>query len=200
MNDNPEIHSRRVARLKLVLPGLAIIVLGLLVIFSRSDNDIIQLAIFDATDSGGSIVLRKPVMRGTTSTDVPYEISAAIAHTQDASKTLINLRNVDAQFEPVDSAPGYFIEAKTGLMNNETGILNLTDGVTYRDDNGLVLVLVDLLYHTTDGTGQTEKPVSGVAPQGTLEASGLQISDAPAVYIFDRVRLTIDPKAARASE
>ena len=200
MNDNPEIHSRRVARLKLVLPGLAIIVFGLLVIFSRSDNDIIQLAIFDGTDSGGSIVLRKPVMRGTTSTDVPYEISAATAHTQDASKTLINLRNVDAQFEPVDSAPGYFIEAKTGLMNNETGILNLTDGVTYRDDNGLVLVLVDLLYHTSDGTGQTEKPVSGFAPQGTLEASGLQISDGPAVYIFDRVRLTIDPKAARASE
>ena len=43
MNDNPEIHSRRVARLKLVLPGLAIFVLGLLVIFSRSGNDIIQL-------------------------------------------------------------------------------------------------------------------------------------------------------------
>ena len=50
MNDNPEIHSRRVARLKLVLPGLAVFVLGLLVIFSRSGNDIIQLAIFDGTD------------------------------------------------------------------------------------------------------------------------------------------------------
>ena len=56
------------------------------------------------------------------------------------------LRDVDAQFEPVGSAPGYVIEAKTGLMNNETGILNSRDGVTYRDDNGLVLVLVDLLY------------------------------------------------------
>ena len=200
MNDNPEIHSRRVARLKLVLPGLAIFVLGLLVIFSRSGNDIIQLAIFDGTDSGGGIVLREPVMRGTSSANVPYEISAATAHTQDASNRLINLRDVDAQFDPVGSAPGYVIEAKTGLMNNETGILNLADGVTYRDDNGLVLVLVDLLYDTSDGTGQTEKPVSGVAPQGTLEASGLQISEAPAVYIFDRARLTIDPKAARAGK
>ena len=200
MNDNPEIHSRRVARLKLVLPGLALIVLGLLVIFSRTENDIIQLTIFDGTDAGGSIVLRKPIMRGTSSANVPFEISAATARAQDASKTLINLRNVDAKFEPVGSAPGYFIDAKTGLMNNETGILNLTDGVTYRDDNGLVLMLVDLLYDTSDGTGQTEKTVSGVAAQGTLEASGLQISEAPAVYIFDRVRLTIDPKAARASE
>ena len=161
---------------------------------------IIQLAIFDGTDSGGSIVLRKPVMRGTSSANVPYEISAATAHTQDASKTLINLRNVDAQFEPVGSAPGYFIEAKAGLMNSETGILNLTDGVTYRDDNGLVMVLVDLLYDTADGTGKTEKPVSGIAPQGRLEASGLQISEAPAVYVFNGVRLTIDPKAARAGK
>ena len=84
-------------------------------------------------------------------------------------------------------------------MNNETGILNLTDGVTYRDDNGLVLVLVDLLYDTSNGPDK-RKTVSGVAPQGTLEASGLQISEAPAVYIFDRARLTIDPKAARASK
>ena len=138
-------------------------------------------------------------MRGTFA-NVPYEISAATAQTQDASKTLINLRNVDAQFEPVGSAPGYFIEAKTGLMNNETGILSLTDGVTYRDDNGLFLVLVDLLYDTSGGTGQTQKPVSGVAPQGTLEALGLKILEAPAVYIFDRTRLTIDPKEARASK
>ena len=40
-------------------------------------------------------------------------------------------------------------------MNNETGILNLTVGITYRDDNGLVLVLIDLLYDTSNGTGQT---------------------------------------------
>ena len=200
MNDNPEIHSRRVARLKLVLPGLAIFMLGLLVIFSRSGNDIIQLAIFDGTGSGGGIVLREPVMRGTSSTNVPYEISAATAHTQDAGNSLINLHNVNARFEPVGAAPGYVIEAKTGLMNNETGILNLTDGVTYRDDNGLVLVLIDLLYDTSNGTGLTQKPVSGVAPQGTLEASGLQISEAPAVYLFDRTRLTIDPKEARASK
>ena len=126
MNDNPEIHSRRVARLKLVLPGLAVFVLGLLVIFSRSGNDIIQLAIFDGTDSGGGIVLREPVMRGTSSANVPYEISAATAHTQDAANALINLRDVDAQFEPVGAAPGYVIEAKTGLMNNETGLLNWT--------------------------------------------------------------------------
>jgi hypothetical protein len=85
-------------------------------------------------------------------------------------------------------------------MSTRSSSLWVRHGVTYRDDNGLVLVLVDLLYDTSEGTGQTEKPVSGVAPQGTLEASGLQISEAPAVYIFDRARLTIDPKAARAGK
>ena len=75
---------------------------------------------------------------------------------QDAGNALINLHNVNARFEPVGAAPGYVIEAKTGLMNNETGILNLTDGVTYRDDNGLVLVLIDFLYDTSNGTGQTQ--------------------------------------------
>ena len=53
-------------------------------------------------------------MRGTSSANVPYEISAATAHTQDASNRLINLRDVDAQFDPVGSAPGYVIEAKRG--------------------------------------------------------------------------------------
>jgi hypothetical protein len=200
MNDNPEIHSRRVARLKLVLPGIAVVLLGLLVIFSRSGNELIQLAIFDGTDSGGGVVLRDPVMHGTTSGNVPYEISAATAHSQDAANALVNLNEVNAQFAPVGSAPGYVIEATTGLMNNETGLLNLQDGVTYRDDNGLVLVLIDFLYDTKRGTGHTKKPVSGTAPQGTLEAVGLEISQTPSAYIFERARLTVDPKPAQASE
>jgi hypothetical protein len=200
MNDNPEIHSRRVARLKLVLPGIAVVLLGLLVLFSRSGDDLIQLAIFDGTDSGGGVVLRDPVMRGTTSGNVPYEISAATAHSQDTANALVNLREVNARFAPAGSAPGYVIEATAGLMNNETGLLDLRDGVTYRDDNGLVLVLIDFVYDTSRGTGRTKKPVSGTAPQGTLEAAGLQISQNPYAYIFERARLMVDPKPAQANK
>ena len=81
-------------------------------------------------------------------------------------------------------------------MNNDTGLLDLRDGVTYRNDNGLVLVLIDFVYDTSRGTGSTKKPVSGVAPQGTLEATGLQISQNPSAYIFEHARLMIDPKPA----
>jgi hypothetical protein len=200
MNDNPEIHSRRVARLKLVLPGIAAVLLGLLVLFSRSGDDLIQLAIFDGTGSGGGVVLRDPVMRGTTSGNVPYEISAATAHSQDTANALVNLREVNARFAPAGSAPGYVIEATAGLMNNETGLLDLRDGVTYRDDNGLVLVLIDFVYDTSRGTGRTKKSVSGTAPQGTLEAAGLQISQNPSAYIFERARLMVDLKPAQANK
>ena len=200
MNDNPEIHSRRVARLKLVLPGIAVVLLGLLVLFSRSGDDLIQLAIFDGTDSDGGVVVRDPVMRGTTSSNVPYEISAATAHSQDTANTLVNLHEVNARFEPTGSAPGYVIEATAGMMNNETGLLDLREGVTYHDDNGLVLVLIDFVYDTSRGIGSTKKPVSGIAPQGTLEAAGLQISQNPSAYIFERARLMVDPKPAQANK
>ena len=200
MNDNPEIHSRRVAWLKLVLPSLALALLGLLVIFSRSGDDIIQLAIFDAAETDGGVVLRDPVMRGVTTDNAPYEIAAQTARSEDAENKLVELRYINARFEATASNSAYTIVATKGFMNNETGIMDLREGVTYRDEAGLVLDLVDLVYDTAQGTGQTQNPVSGVGPQGRFTAQSLQISKTPSVYIFERARLTVDPKASKADQ
>ena len=198
MNHNPEIHSRRVAQLKLVLPGLAIFLLILLFLFSRAGDGNIQLAIFDTVAPGDGLVLRDPVIRGKTIDNVQYEISAETARSSDAEKAIVDLQNIAARFLPVNASPGSNITATAGQMDNTTGLMVLRDGVTYRNDDGLVVVLIDLHYNTTNRSGHSDKPISGTSPQGDLEATGLEISNAPAAYIFENARLTTYPARNRA--
>ena len=191
-------YSRRVDRLRLMLPITALMLLGVVMAWPWLTGGYHGLIVpaFKAVGDQASDAMRmvNPRYVGSTKAQEPYEVTASSAFLDPLDPDRIRLNQLHAVLRRTD-APAVRLQANDGiyLRGHDTleldGDLELTFGEGYLFKTAKAHV--DLGRGLVTGT----TPVTGEGPVGLLSADSFDIEDGGKWLRFEgRVRVTIWPK------
>ncbi len=190
-------HSRRVDRLRFLLPAMALLLLAVVMAWpwlAGGYHGLIVPVFKSAADHGGDAMrMLKPRYVGKTKAAEPYEVTASSAFLDPADPDRIHLDQLRAVLEQADDAPvllrsdeGIYLRKRDKLELD--GDLELTFGEGYRFTTESADVDLER------GHVMGAEPVSGEGPVGTLAADGFDIEDGGKLLRFEgRVQVTIRP-------
>jgi lipopolysaccharide export system protein LptC len=190
-------YSRRVDRLRFVLPAIAALLLALLMAWpwlTGGRNGLIVPVFKNAAQHvGDAMRMANPRYVGKTRAAEPYEVTATSAFLDPLEPDRIQLDWISARLERA-RASSVHLRADTGVYRREQarldleGDLELTFGEGYRFLTGSAAI--DLARGQVEGA----EPVTGEGPAGTLAAARFAIEDGGERLRFEGgVRVTILP-------
>jgi lipopolysaccharide export system protein LptC len=177
-------YTRRVRRLRLLLPIIALIIVG--VVFAWPKMDQIKPEVVAATaphKQTGSNELIKPKFMGQDSNNQPYTVTAdsAVQSTEDPDAILLEQPRGHTAL-----ADGMTVEVQSakGAYRQKAQRLTLENNVRLSNSQGYYLdgsrVTVDMITHKA----WSDQPVQGAGPAGTIRATGLQADTTTGVLVF----------------
>lgn len=181
-------HSRRVRQLRLAVPVLVaaamLTIVGISLfnpfrILSKLPIDIGKLGV-----SGTKITMDSPHLAGFTPDQRPYELWAKSA-VQDITKpNNVELHELRAKVQMEDKT-GLTMDARNGLFDTKTQLLDLTDDIFLQSSTGYEARLTQATVDMGAGTVSSDEPVAVKLLNGTLDANRLRITENGALVRFE---------------
>jgi lipopolysaccharide export system protein LptC len=172
-------HSRVVAAMRLVLPGLAAILLAVLALWSRFGLDGSRLML-SLTSLGphriDSLTMSSPRFNGIDEKKRPFSVSADRATQLDQSTQLIGLAAPQADIT-LENGAWVALTADSGRYQRQAQLLDLLGAVNLFHDEGYELHTHDMHVDLGSGRAVGHQPVRGQGPAGELAAQGLELSN-----------------------
>lgn len=194
-------HSTRVRFLKIILPTLAVVMLGgffayTYVIAPRG----FSVDFADSTYTDGKLVMANPKLEGFTRDNLRYSMTAARAIQDVTGDAPIALELINATL-PVDATVTATVEAATGLYDRAGNTLDVNSPMTVTTTDGLVAKLTTAQIDMGSGSLSTNDPVD-IAQQGTrITADSMRVIDNGATFVFDRrVKVMLEPRNGAAAQ
>lgn len=200
----PRLGSRHVSFLKVALPLVALILLGLVLAWPRLVPDPREFRLgtgggsgkITSTGEGETSRMLKPRFVGMDQSNQPFAVTAdAATHAGSADRILLAEPKAD-----VTTRDGSWVsvEAREGLYDRIKQTLGLRGEVSVFHDAGYefhtAAADIDMMAGTATGT----VPVEGQGPFGHLTAEGFQILDKGARILFTgKARVELRPDAVR---
>ncbi|MBV9860449.1 MAG: LPS export ABC transporter periplasmic protein LptC [Alphaproteobacteria bacterium] len=190
---NPEIsaelrndrHSRRVGRLKLVLPGIGFGLLLLVALWPQLGPLLASVrGAFPAIDLRDARELRMlaPRYAGTDRLDRPYVVTAAVGRQIPDREDLMSLEQPRAELRLHNGTA--VVTAMTGIYQAQTQLLDLFDDVNLVQQDGTRFVTKSAHLDVANNAGEGLDAVQGHGPSGDLAAQGFRIRDRGNTIIF----------------
>ncbi len=179
-------YSRVVAFLKIVLPVVAIGLMGTAVLwpyFMPERLETVEPPDERALRAGGSGEITAPQYFGTDDQGRPYEITAETARRIEGAGERYDITAPEARITLTD---GTLVEARAGrgILDREAGVLLLSEGVFVQRADGTAFqserAVVDLEGQVMTG----DAPVTGQGPFGALSAGGFRVEDEGRVVVM----------------
>jgi len=188
-------RSRFVGLLKLVLPLIALCLVALVIawpqIYSRYRG--FGLSFTDVQLADNQLRMLNARYQGVDERKRPYVVTADTA-TQDASDhKLVTLDRLSADMTLEDGG-WVSLTARSGIFHETSKFLHLTDDINVYTDRGYELhgVVADVDFNA--GTVQSDQPVEGHGPNGSIKGNRMLISDkGNRLQFFDGVKVTLFP-------
>ncbi len=177
-------YTRMVRTLRLILPVLALLIVG--VVFAWPKMDEIKPALTQETapqKKTGSNELIKPKYQGLDNSGQPYTVTAdrAVQSTGDPDAVLLDQPRGQTKLTDGDII---YVQAVNGTYRQKAQRLTLENDVRLRNAQGYHMegqrVTVDMDAHKA----WTDLPVRGAGPSGTIEATGLQADTTTGILVF----------------
>lgn len=181
-------HSRRVRQLRLAVPVMVaaamLTIIGISLfnpfrILSKLPIDIGKLGV-----SGTKITMSSPHLAGFTPDNRPYELWAKSAVQDVTNPNNVELNELRAKVQMEDKT-GITMDAKTGLFDTKTQLLDLKDNIFLQSTTGYEARLTQATVDIGGGIVTSDQPVSVKLLNGTLDANRLKISENGALVRFD---------------
>lgn len=195
--------SRFVALMKLVLPALAVALVGLVFAWPNLLPDQSQFRLgsinVDKTIVDG-LRMDNPRYVGVDEEARPYEVAAAVAiqEGEDSNVIMLQLPRADLL---VESKAWVALQAADGLYDRDTQTLALSGGVVVFHDDGYQFQTPTATIDLEAGTAASDDPVVGQGMAGSVEGEGFRLLDRGARIIFTgRSRLVIFPDHLKQAE
>lgn len=191
-------HSRRVKRLKIVLPLVAVLIGAVFVAVSVVRAFLPEnLQIENATIENGKIVMQNPAISGRNKDDISYSMKAERALQDIANPDIITLEKIRAQM-PVNDTLIATVDAISGVYDRGRNNLNMTAPFSITMNNGLVADFQAAYLDINAGEMDTKKPVAISMSGGSIVAQTLRMTDKGRVVTFEgKVKVVVDPKTIR---
>lgn len=192
-------HSRRVRRLKIALPILAVIISLVFVAVSWIRTMIPDnLSIFAVKIENGKIVMEKPAISGLNFDGISYYMKASRALQDIRNPYQITFEAIEAAI-PVEGQTMASFTARQADFDRGKDRLSLAEPFSITLSSGISAEFRSAKIDIPAGEMSTPDPVSITARGSGLVAQSLQITDKGRVIVLSgQVRMTIDPKAFRS--
>jgi lipopolysaccharide export system protein LptC len=198
-------HSRHVRILRVAIPLTAIIVLVTGAAFALLLNPLRMLSgvpvdVGRMVVSGTKIMMQQPRLAGVTRDNRRYNMVAQAA-AQDLTKPdMVELQGIVATMEMRDKVT-FETTAKAGLYNTKTEQLTLNQNIVVTSSSGYQAFLNEALVDVRASKIASDKPVEVKTATWTINANGMEVSEAGDLVRFDRgvfVTLLLDSTTSGA--
>ncbi|MGL4543408.1 MAG: LPS export ABC transporter periplasmic protein LptC [Polymorphobacter sp.] len=194
-------HDRLVATLRWLLPGLALALLALIIIWPLTN--VREFSFLLAKDkvamSPDRLRIDNALYRGETSNGQPFEIRAADAVQRTSAVPVVELRGLSAYLGASDGPVR--VSAPAGLYDMDKDLLVVSGPVRVTSTAGYALDSGAVRISLLDRTVATDERISGHLPLGSFSADSLRGDiGGRKVVLAGNVRMRITPgKVMRAS-
>lgn len=194
-------HSKRVRRLRVLLPALALAIGAAFIAVSMARAWLPEeLQIESASLEDGKLVMQNPAVAGRNRDGISYSMKAERALQDVATPDVITLENIRAQM-PVNGTTVATVEATSGIYDRGTNKLNMDTPFTVSLNTGLLARFQSAFLDITGGEMITEQPVSIKTNDASIVAQRLQMTDKGKTIVFEgAVKVMVEPSVARKNE
>ena len=172
-------YSRFVGFMKVVLPALAVVVLGLVVAWPRLSSDDERFKVGFASISPQAVESLQMINAryyGIDKHNRPFTVTADLATEQAPASGMIVLDHPKADFT-TEGGAGVYVEAIRGHYNQKSQMLDLEGEVSLFHDQGYELHTEKARIDLTTSLAEGHEPVTGNGPQGRIDGQGFRIFD-----------------------
>lgn len=192
-------HSRRVDRLRFILPVMALLMLIMVVAWPWLNGGYhgFIMPVFNQAmgRDADSMRMHKPRYVGQTRKQEPYEVTASSAYLDPAKPERIQLDQLTAVVERADDET-VRLRADEGLYHRDLGTLDLKGDLELHFGERYTFNTSEAKVNFGEGQVTGSTPVTGEGPLGTLAADRFVISEGGQSLKFDgRVRVVYQPQA-----
>lgn len=193
-------HSRRVRRLRVLLPaGALAITLGFVAVSLVRGLMPDELQIESAKIEDGKVVMEKPAIAGRNSDGVRYSMRAERALQDIKNPNMITLETIAAAV-PVNDKVIARVVATSGIFDRGANVLDLDKPFTLNLSSGIDAQFGSAYLDIAGGTMKTEDPVAIQTKGASIVANSLEMKDKGRTMIFSgSVKLNIEPSALRSN-
>jgi lipopolysaccharide export system protein LptC len=177
-------HSRRVRRLRVLLPVSAAIISAIFigVSFVRAylpEN----LTIQSAKIEDGKIVMESPAIAGRNDDGISYSMTATRALQDIANPNMITLENVKAAM-PLNDDVIARVTAEGGVFDRSADRLDMTKPFQVNLSNGITAYFQSALLDVPRSLMETSDPVRITMEEGSIVAKSMKITDNGKTILF----------------
>lgn len=191
-------HSRRVKRLKIVLPIVAVVIAVIFAAVSIVRTMLPEeLHIENATIENGKIVMQNPAISGRNKQDISYSMKAERALQDIANPDLITLEKIHAEM-PVNDKTIATVDATSGLYDRGGNTLDMNAPFTISMNNGVIADFQSAYLDINAGEMQSKKPIAIRMSGGSIVAQEMRMTDKGRVISFEgMVKVVVEPSTIR---
>ena len=191
-------YSRFVVLMKLLLPTVALVLVGLVVVWpylQTTDSRFrIGFSALKAREAENPAMVNARYV-GTDKSRKPFSITADLAKNLLTGTAEIELEMPKADVT-LDDNSWLVVTAETGIYNRKTETLDLVGAVNLFHDSGYEIRTEKALVALEKGIAVGSMPVAGHGPFGNLTAEGFRLEDKGKLIIFTgKAKLVLYPEA-----
>jgi lipopolysaccharide export system protein LptC len=188
-------RSRLVDALRILLPLLALIVVGLVMAWPQIMPSPVGIAVPTFVPGDGDepdrLRMDSPRYVGETGRNRPYEVTARSASLDPLGANIVHLDQPSADIA-VGADGEVRVMAQNGTYNRDSERLLLDGGIEVITSTGYRFVTPSARVNLAQGQIRGWQPIAGEGPAGMLSADRFEIRDAGDVIRFDgRVKVTV---------
>ena len=194
-------HSRRVRRLKIILPLIAVLLTAGFAGYSFISTPVpVNMDTEGSTFIEGKLVMNSPKLEGFTKDGRPYSVNATRA-TQDFDKQeIVSLDGIDAKM-PVEADNWARVQATSGLYDRIANTLDVPTDILVTTTDGMVAKLKSAFLDIANGSLKSTTPVDIQSHGSRVTADSMSVLENGKRVIFEsRVRVYIDPVQMEAAQ
>lgn len=173
-----ERNSRRVKALRFILPGLAILAIGVFWASARfipgDMASLVESAAIDTTSN--SVVMQKPEISGFEGTRRAYQLKAATATQSLDDPKIVTFNDIDGKLG-LDGNGEATLDAAIGVYDGNKNTLTLSDGVRVSTDTGYTGTIGGAAIDLGAGSLTSDTPLEITTTDGTVRANGVVVLD-----------------------
>jgi lipopolysaccharide export system protein LptC len=180
-------HSRRVRRMRVLVPILAVIIIGAVGFVSWWDplkalN--LPVSVAAVSLSGSKVTMEAPRLTGYTTDNRFYRVTATRAEHDITQANVVALTAIDSEMQ-LEGGGTARVTSAAGMLDTKTGRVELNQDVTVTTSNGQTGQLGHALIDTRAGTIGSNGPVKLTSPRGDIASERMQISDNGKVIVLE---------------
>ncbi|MFP3945127.1 MAG: LPS export ABC transporter periplasmic protein LptC [Alphaproteobacteria bacterium] len=190
-------HSRIVRMMRVILPALALLVIGVVMLhaFMYKADDTLKLSFAETGPLADDLRMVQPEFSARFGENSPFRITSESAWRDENLPGRVVLNKIEADVN-VDGVSWFTLSALKGVLDTEAAQVVLGGGIDLSSGLGYQLRTDALNIDLDKGTITGGAAVTGQGPMGTLRSDGFSVSGEGSRIRFEgNVRVTLLPAA-----